>query len=136
MRTWAAKATRIAIPAAKAVMIKARVLICFESSVWSLPAHSLSIVMRVIRLMGTALATLALSSCASDNREVEHEQSAVLQSPATSAPTPETAPPTSGLATEFPSALEALRSKTLSGETFNPASLIGSDVLIWFWAPW
>ncbi|MCS5687728.1 MAG: hypothetical protein VX785_12130 [Actinomycetota bacterium] len=38
--------------------------------------------------------------------------------------------------TGVPVLLTVLERPTLNGATFDPASLAGRDVLLWFWAPW
>ncbi len=38
--------------------------------------------------------------------------------------------------TEVPSLLKVLERSTISGEVFEPSSLAGNEVLLWFWAPW
>ncbi len=47
---------------------------------------------------------------------------------------------TSGLVekvgTEVPVPLTVLERSTISGEVFEPSSLAGNEVLLWFWAPW
>ena len=40
------------------------------------------------------------------------------------------------LGTGVPVALTVLERSTLFGELFDPLSLAGRDVLLWFWAPW
>ena len=37
---------------------------------------------------------------------------------------------------KLPVQLAVLESSTLGGEMFDPMSLAGKEVLLWFWAPW
>ncbi|MCS5674133.1 MAG: hypothetical protein NZ605_03905 [Acidimicrobiales bacterium] len=37
---------------------------------------------------------------------------------------------------KLPVELAVLESSTLGGEMFDPMSLAGKEVLLWFWAPW
>ena len=136
MSTWAAKAARMTNPVAKAVMIKALVLTCLNLAVWLVLTHSLCGVR--CRFFSVVLfATLVpLASCSSTD-----------QQKGVSAPidTQVTLPPdlrvsTSALVekvgTEVPVALTVLERPTISGELFEPVSLAGREVLLWFWAPW
>jgi hypothetical protein len=40
------------------------------------------------------------------------------------------------IATEVPVPLTVLERSDISGQLFDPASLAGREVLLWFWAPW
>ena len=70
------------------------------------------------------------------------DQTGVLTNPAVTAASQSknTGMATSGLVEKVgigvPVALSVLEGSTLSGDPFTPSSLVGREVLLWFWAPW
>ncbi|WP_108666708.1 hypothetical protein [Euzebya rosea] len=87
---------------------------------------------RISRLLLVALALLA-AACGSSAPE-----SSVAAPAATSVPAAGTSAATTGPVTpagDVPEAL-AFSAATLGGGTFEGASAVGNDLLLWFWAPW
>jgi thiol-disulfide isomerase/thioredoxin len=89
---------------------------------------------------GAVGATGAANADGSADRTIVDPAGAFGNSADGSAGTPPTAGP---IMTPSPSPtlpagkqLMALRGKTLEGRTFDPATLAGKPVVIWFWAPW
>lgn len=87
---------------------------------------------RISRLLLVALLLLA-AACGSSAPE-----SSVAAPAATSVPAAGTSVATTGPVApggDVPEAL-AFSGVTLGGGTFEGASVVGNDLLLWFWAPW
>lgn len=90
-----------------------------------------------------AAAALVLSACGTgDDTEAASTPTATAEATADPTPTPEpteTPTPTQEPATEDPIALPAaldFEAPTVDGGTFQGASLLGQDSVLYFWAPW
>ena len=87
---------------------------------------------RISRLLLVAVLLLAVA-CGSSGSE-----SAAAGAEATTAPSPTAASSTAGPVApgnDVPEAL-AFSGATLGGGTFEGPSVVGNDLLLWFWAPW
>lgn len=84
-------------------------------------------------------AALALTGCGSDDSSAGEGAPAARTSEATSsAPAPEptrSAEPGEPAEVEVPDALR-FEATTVTGESFDGASVAGRPVVLWFWAPW
>lgn len=101
-------------------------------------------------LAAALVLTLFTGACAAQSTEAG--PSSAETSAAASAGTPESSPtgageePSAGTDTEEPptssappapvASLAHLAVATLDGETFDPATIEGQPVILWFWAPW
>ncbi|HCJ86329.1 MAG: hypothetical protein MB55_05890 [marine actinobacterium MedAcidi-G3] len=86
----------------------------------------------VVLLVGLVLAT----ACSTGSRQDVASDSS--DTPLTQAPdlNLETSALDETARSEVPPALAVLDRSTITGEVFEPSSLAGNEVLLWFWAPW
>ena len=87
---------------------------------------------RISRLLLVAVVLLAVA-CGSSGSESTATGSVATPAPASTAEFSTAGPVAPG--NDVPEAL-AFSGATLGGGTFEGPSVVGNDLLLWFWAPW
>ena len=83
-----------------------------------------------------SLSILAVGACSSGSESDVLSRGTVSESKQHYVLADRDSAPVEKVQNKLPVGLAVLESSTLGGEMFDPMSLAGKEVLLWFWAPW